>query len=239
MPSRDGSPLLEARGLERRFGRVRILHHIDLSLGPGEALAVIGPNGAGKTTLLKLLAGLLRPTTGEVRLQGETLRRDNLQARRAVGYLSHQSLLYDDLTLLENLSFVARLYLMDRPQAVARAALESAGLIDRADDLPMRLSRGLLQRAAIARSMLHDPPVLLLDEPFSGLDAVAAERLRAVLRSRLTRGHGMVLVTHDLSDVWDLASRVAVLIEGRWAAEEQRQGSLESFLPKYRELIGA
>jgi heme ABC exporter ATP-binding subunit CcmA len=239
MPSRDGSPLLEARGLHRRFGRVRVLHGIDLSLQPGEALAIIGPNGAGKTTLLRLLAGLMRPTAGEIRLLGQPLDRGNHQARRAVGFLSHQSLLYDDLTLLENLTFAARLYLLEQPHEVARAALDTAGLSDRAGELPVRLSRGLLQRAAVARAMLHDPPVLLLDEPFTGLDATAAEGLRSVLRSRLGRGHGLVLVTHNLADAWDLASRVGVMIAGSWAAEEARQGSLDSFVRRYQEVIGA
>jgi heme exporter protein A len=239
MPSHDGAFLLEARGLQRSFGRVRVLHGINLSLGPGEALAVIGPNGAGKTTLLRLLAGLMRPTAGEVRLLGQLLGRGTHHARRAVGFLSHQSLLYDDLTLLENLTLAARLYLLERPVEVARAALDAAGLADRAGDLPRRLSRGLLQRAAIARSTLHDPRVLLLDEPFTGLDAMASGRLRDDLQARLSNGLGLVLVTHNLSDAWELASRVAVLIQGRWAVDEPRSGTLEAFLPRYRRLAGA
>jgi heme exporter protein A len=238
MPSHDGAFLLEARGLQRSFGRARILHGINLSLGPGEALAVIGPNGAGKTTLLRLLAGLMRPTAGEVRLLGQPLGRGTHHARRAVGFLSHQSLLYDDLTLLENLTLAARLYLLERPVELARAALDAAGLGDRTGELPRRLSRGLLQRAAIARSMLHDPRVLLLDEPFTGLDATASDRLRDDLKVRLAKGLGLVLVTHNLSDAWELASRVAVLIQGRWAVDEPRSGTLEAFLPRYQRLAG-
>ncbi|HEV8456101.1 MAG TPA: heme ABC exporter ATP-binding protein CcmA [Gemmatimonadales bacterium] len=239
MPSHDGAFLLEARGLQRSFGRVRVLHGIDLSLGPGEALAVIGPNGAGKTTLLRLLAGLMRPTAGEVRLLGQPLGRGTHHARRAVGFLSHQSLLYDDLTLLENLTLAARLYLLKRPVEVARAALDAAGLANRAGELPRRLSRGLLQRAAIARSTLHDPRVLLLDEPFTSLDAMASSRLQDDLQARLSQGLGLVLVTHNLSDAWQLASRVAVLIQGRWEAHEPRSGTLEDFLPRYQRLAGA
>jgi heme exporter protein A len=239
MPSHDGDFLLEARGLQRSFGRVRVLHGIDLSLGPGEALAVIGPNGAGKTTLLRMLAGLMRPTAGEVRVLGQPLDRGSHLARRAIGFLSHQSLLYDDLTLLENLTLVARLYLLEHPVEAAQAALASAALADRAGELPRRLSRGLLQRAAIARSTLHDPRVLLLDEPFTGLDSTASSRLRGDLQARLSRGVGMVLVTHNLSDAWPLASRVAVLIQGRWAVDEPRSGTLEAFLPRYQRLAGA
>jgi heme exporter protein A len=239
MPSHDGVPLLEARGLQRSFGRVRVLRGIDLSLRPGEALAVVGPNGAGKTTLLRLLAGLMRPTAGEVRVMGEPLTRGADRIRRAIGLLSHQSFLYDDLTLLENLAFAARLYGLERPRALAAAALEQAGLGGRVNELPRRLSRGLLQRAAIARALLHDPQVLLLDEPFTGLDAGAADRLRADLRTRLSQGLGVVLVTHHLAEAWDLATRVAVLVDGGWAAEEQRSGTLEAFLPRYLGLIGA
>lgn len=239
MPSHDGSPLLEARGLQRSFGRVRILRGLDLSLREGEALAVVGPNGAGKTTLLRILAGLMRPTAGRIRVLGQPLERGSAETRAAIGLLSHQSLLYDDLTLLENLTFTARLYGLDRPREVAEAALTQSGLEHRADELPRRLSRGLLQRAAIARALLHRPKLLLLDEPFTSLDAAAADRLRADLRTRLARGLGVVLVTHHLAEAWDLASRVAVLVHGSWAAEEPRRGTLEDFLPRYYGLIGA
>ncbi|HEV8176840.1 MAG TPA: heme ABC exporter ATP-binding protein CcmA [Gemmatimonadales bacterium] len=239
MPSHDGTSLLEARGLQRSFGRVRILRGVDLSLREGEALAVVGPNGAGKTTLLRILAGLMRPTAGQVKILGQPLERPTAQIRRAIGLLSHQSLLYDDLTLLENLTFAARLYGMSRPRAVAEAALAQAGLMDRSDELPRRLSRGLLQRAAIARAVLHRPKVLLLDEPFTSLDAAAADRLRADLKLRLAEGLGVVLVTHHLTEAWDLASRVAVLVNGSWAADEPRTGTLDDFLPRYYGLIGA
>ncbi len=238
MPSSDG-PLLEARGLGRSFGRRRVLRDIDLALAPGEALAVAGPNGAGKTTLLRLLAGLMRPTSGEVRVLGHPLARGEGEVRRALGLVSHQSLLYDDLTLLENLMFAATLYGLERPREASLAALEAAGLANRADESPRRLSRGLTQRAAIARALLHQPRVLLLDEPFTGLDAASAERLREELRRRLAEGLGVVIVTHHLSEVWTVANRVAVLVDGRWAAVETRAGSVEDFLPRYHGLIGA
>src|SRR5215210_5498645 len=130
MPSYDGAadpaaPLLEARGLCRSFGRVRVLHGIDLTLGPGEALAVAGPNGAGKSTLLRVLAGLLRPSAGAVQVLGRTLNGGEADARRPIGLLSHQSLLYDDLTLAENLTFAANLYGLPRAAATAREALQA------------------------------------------------------------------------------------------------------------------
>jgi len=239
MPSHDGAPLLEARGLQRSFGRVRILRGLDLTIRAGEALAVVGPNGAGKTTLLRILAGLMRPTAGQVRVLGQPLEHGSAETRGAIGLLSHQSLLYDDLTLLENLTFAARLYGLDRPRELAQTALAQAGLGERTDELPRRLSRGLLQRAAIARALLHRPKVLLLDEPFTSLDAGAADRLRADLRMRLAEGLGVALVTHHLTEVWELASRVAVLVNGCWAADEPRTGALDAFMPRYFGLIGA
>jgi heme ABC exporter ATP-binding subunit CcmA len=239
MPSCEGEPLLAVRGLSRAFGRVRVLRALDLTLAPGEALAVAGPNGAGKSTLLRLLAGLMRPTAGEVRILGRPLAGGDPEARRAVGLLSHHSLLYDDLTLVENLTFAARLYGLAQPGAVAHAALDAAGLAARAHDTPRRLSRGLLQRAAIARALLHRPRLLLLDEPFTALDAASAERLRDELRARRAEGLGLVIVTHHLAEVWDVATRVAVLVDGRWVCDEPRAGPLDGFLPRYREWIGA
>jgi heme exporter protein A len=242
MPSSDGAEgpaLLEARGLRRSFGGLRVLRGVDLTVRAGEAVVVAGPNGAGKTTLLRLLAGLMRPEAGEVRVLGRPFRSGGEAARRAIGLVSHQSLLYDDLTLAQNLTFTARLYAVPRPAEAARAALESAGLGARAGDSPRRLSRGLTQRASIARALLHGPRVLLLDEPFTALDAGAAERLRAELARRMAAGLGMVVVTHRLSEVWGLATRIAVLAEGGWACDEPRSGALEAFLPRYHGLVGA
>jgi heme exporter protein A len=239
MPSSDGARLLEARGLCRSYGRRRVLRDLDLAVEAGEALAIAGPNGAGKTTLLRVLAGLTRPERGEVRLEGRALGRGAPEVRRAVGLVSHQTLLYDDLTLHENLTFAARLYGLPQPAATARSALDAAGLGARADDSPRRLSRGLAQRAAIARALLHRPRLLLLDEPFTALDAAASEGLRAELRTRRDQGLGIVLVTHQLGEAWEAATRIAVLVNGRWACDEALAGPVEAFLPRYQELIGA
>lgn len=242
MPPYEGTghpaAAIAARGLRRNFGRVTVLRDIDLTLAPGEALAVAGPNGAGKTTLLRLLAGLLRPSAGEVVVHGRSLRGDPA-ARRSVGFLSHQSLLYDDLTVLENLAFAARLYGLDRPVDAARAALDVAGLSARAGDSPARLSRGLLQRAALTRALLHRPRVVLLDEPFTALDEPSAASFRTILRGILAEGGAMVLVTHHPAEVWDVATRAAVMVAGRWHSDEPVSGTAEAFASRYRAMVNA
>jgi len=235
MPSAD-RPALEAVGLDRAYGSVRAIRGVDLTLGAGEVLMVLGPNGAGKTTLLRVLAGLLRPSAGEVRIAGQTLRASEPESRRPIGFLSHHSLLYDDLTLLENLAFAARLYGLSEPEHKAREALRGFGLGERLNDQPRDLSRGLEQRAAIARALIHDPAVLLLDEPFTGLDTNSAELLRALLRERCLGGRAVVLVTHHPSEAWDLATRVGVLRGGQWVLQETRAASLEQFVTRYQEL---
>jgi heme ABC exporter ATP-binding subunit CcmA len=233
MPSSEG-PLLEALNLHRSYGRVRVLRGVDLHLNSGDAVVVVGPNGAGKTTLLRVLAGLVRPADGVVRVAGRALHPGDPDARRPIGFLSHQSLLYDDLTVQENLIFTARLFGLRDPAAAARRVLEECELGSRSGERPRSLSRGLLQRAALARALVHDPRVLLLDEPFTALDAAGADRLRGVLQARLSAGVAMVLVTHQLGEAWELATRVGVLANGRWALESSREGSLAEFVPRWQ-----
>lgn len=230
-------PLARARGLERRYGAIRALRGVDLTLDQGEVLLVLGPNGAGKSTLLRSLAGLLRLESGSVWVAGRLLTRDDPDARRPIGLLSHQSMLYDELTLAENLVLAARLYDLPAPAERAERALAEQGLLERKDDRPRQLSRGMLQRAAIARALLHQPRLLLLDEPFTGLDAVAADRLRGLLTSLATPDRGLVIVTHHASEAWQLATRVGVLAQGRWALEGPRPTDLSAFQQRYQEVV--
>lgn len=232
-------PLLSARGLIRAFGALQVLRGVDLEVRAGQLLAVAGPNGAGKTTLLRILAGLMRPTAGEVRIRGQLLSRADQAPRRAIGLLSHQTFLYDDLTPTENLRFTAQLYGLPDGRAAARAALEEVGLTARADTPVRYLSRGLVQRVAIARALLHQPDILLLDEPFTGLDAPSADRFRALLLSQLKRGRALVLVSHHLAETWDFATHVAVLSGGRWALEGVRPPDLTAFHARYAALTHA
>lgn len=230
------APLVEARGLARRYGPVHALRGVDLDLYPGDVLLLLGPNGAGKSTLLRSLAGLLRPQAGTVAVLGRALTGDDPDARRPIGLLSHQSLLYDELTLLENLVLAGRLYDLPDPRARAEAALARQALLERGQDRPRQLSRGMQQRAAIARALVHEPRLLLLDEPFTGLDAVAGDRLRQLLRELCTPERAMVIVTHHASEAWDLATRVGVLVGGRWVFLEDRPQDLALFHRTYQEL---
>ncbi len=204
---------------------------------PGECHLVVGPNGAGKSTLLRLLAGLARPSAGSLTLNGEPFTGEP-SLRRSVGLLSHQSHLYDDLSAIENLAFVSRLYrISGDPTGTARRRLASLGLTERLDEPIRKLSRGTVQRLAIVRALLHGPLLLLLDEPFTGLDPSAADHVADLLRAERRAGKGVVLVSHDVHESWELATHIHVLVQGAWVIDEPRSGSLDDFLRRYREVL--
>jgi ABC-type multidrug transport system ATPase subunit len=209
------SPLLRARGLTRRFGPLTALAPLDLDLHAGQALAVLGPNGAGKSTLLRLLAGLARPSAGSLEVGGQAGSR--AQRRRAIGLVGHATFLYPTLTTRENLLLAARLYGLGAPAECAERMLAEEELLAVAGRRAGALSRGLAQRAAIARALLHDPKLVLLDEPWTGLDARAAERLSRRLAALRADGRALVIVSHDLARVAGLAARALVLVRGRAA----------------------
>jgi heme exporter protein A len=208
---------VRAEGLRRTFAGMPVLAGVDLVVRPGEALALLGPNGAGKTTLLRILALLLRPSGGRLVLFGHEARDAPAALRRRLGYVGHESLCYPDLTAAENLAFYARLF--DVPDAPARVdeLLAWSGL-EAAARRPVRFySRGMGQRLALARALLHGPDLLLLDEPFSGLDPDAVVALQQRLVDLRTAGHAIVLTTHDLERVAPVATRLAIVHRGRVA----------------------
>jgi heme exporter protein A len=221
---KDGidKPALALDGLRRDFGERAALNGIDLSLGAGETLVVLGPNGAGKTTLLRILATLLRPSAGEVRVLGARLPGEAWRVRGRVGFLGHQPLLYRELSGRENLRFHARLHGLGEQVAETRIAamLSAVGMERRGDDRVAELSAGMRQRIAICRCVLHEPKLLLLDEPDSNLDADGRERVRDLIGPG--EGRTRVVVSHDPDRLLPEADRVLRLdVGGRVAVGQE------------------
>lgn len=210
--------MIEATKLVKRFGLKVVLKGLDFKVKQGEFVALVGPNGAGKTTFLRILASLSRPNLGEIRIAGFHLPAQASQVRRILGVVSHQPLLYGDLTAEENLRFYGRMYDLDRIEARVEEVLSIVGLAPRRRDLLREFSRGMQQRLAIGRAILHDPAVLLFDEPHTGLDQEAAEMLDQVLRQVATNGRTIVMTSHDLDRTASLADRVDILSKGKIAA---------------------
>ncbi len=209
------SAVIEARELVRTFGRRRAVDRVDLTIDAGDALALFGPNGAGKTTLLRLLAGLLKPTSGSVRIGGASVRGDE-SARGRVGLVSHHTLLYTALTARENVEFAARLYGVPDRRAAAEQALSALQDTDRADS-PVHLAepRDAATGVVIARAIVHRPAVVLADEPYTGLDAIGAAALTEMLQGLRRSGAALVLVTHNVNEGLALATHAAIMLGGR------------------------
>lgn len=205
---------LEGRRLVCSYGPTRALGGVDIVAGGGQIVAVVGPNGAGKTTLLRALSGERTPDRGEVLLNGSTVSGADPGWRGRVGLVSHRTGLYRKLTVAENLKFFAALHTVPGARAAVAQALETIGAATLAGTRVEALSRGQAQRVALARSLLHDPDILFLDEPFTGLDPAAAAALETALRARRAVGNIIVLVTHDLRRCLGLADRVVVLQRG-------------------------
>jgi heme exporter protein A len=191
---------------------------MDFSVEDGEFVALIGPNGAGKTTFLRILSSLARPSMGAVSVAGYNLPKEAADVRRRLGVVSHQPLLYVDLTATENLKFYGGMYNLPNLSARIDEVLEMIGLTNRRDDLVRTYSRGMQQRLAIGRAVLHDPNVILFDEPYTGLDQDASAMLDDVLRTVAARGRTVVMTSHDLARTEDLATRFDVLSRGKIAA---------------------
>ena len=208
--------------LEKWYGPFAAVHGVDFALGRGEFLVLFGPNGAGKSTLLRMLAGTVRATRGTVRVGGVEVRGPNRESRRQIGVLSHQSYLYAGLSAEANLRFYGRLYDLDQLRDRVARALAEVGLWERRSDLVRTFSRGMQQRLALARTLLHEPAIVLLDEPYTGLDPHAARLLRNTLERLRSEQRSVVLVTHNLSQGLELADRVVVQVRGRWISDEPR-----------------
>lgn len=206
---------VEVDSVWKFFGDYPALRDVKVAAAPGACLALIGRNGAGKTTLLRILAGFSRPGRGDVRIFGGGPR--ETETRRRIGFIGHGIAVYDELSALENLTLFARLYHLPDPERAAREWLERTGLTRVANGLVREFSRGMRQRLAVARAFLHEPSVLLLDEPFTALDDKAIAVLQGLLRAALAEGKTIVMSTHQLREALELASHVALLSRGQVA----------------------
>ena len=240
MPSRPRPTFdfdqLTINEVSRRYGRRRALNRVSLTLRTGELVGLLGPNGAGKSTLLGVVATLIQPSEGSVRYGDQAASAAGVALRAQVGFLSHDLQLYPELTARENLEFSAGLYGLNDPSGRAAAALVRAGLEHRADDVAEGFSRGMRQRLALERALLHEPRLVLLDEPFTGLDETASRALAVRLRGLRDDGRIVFLATHDLDVVDGLLDRAVMLSRGRMMALFGSGGSLRE---RYRQQLGA
>jgi heme exporter protein A len=231
-------PILRTEGLSKQFGRLSALRSVSTSVAAGEFVTIFGRNGAGKTTFLRIVSSLVRSYSGTVSLFGRNLKKADEATRNRIGFLSHDSFLYKDLSALDNLVFFGKLYRVDPVKSQAERMLERVGLGAKRN-MPVRtLSRGMKQRLSLARAFLHRPEFLLMDEPYTGLDEEACERLDGLFSEFVQQGGSIVLTTHNISRGLKQAHRILVFDRGRIvyeaAAGETRE---EAFLARYKELI--
>jgi heme ABC exporter ATP-binding subunit CcmA len=232
-------PIVEVSDLTRAFGSRKAVAGVTFSLAPGDCLAVFGPNGAGKTTLLRLLAGLLKPSSGSASLAGIQLPGGTL-ARSRVGLISHNTMLYEALSARENVSFAARLYGIREPRSRVDDALGRMSMLERAEAPVRLLSRGMQQRVSIARAMVHSPQVILADEPYSGLDDSGARALTALLSELRSTGTAIVIVTHNLAEGLSLATHAAVMQRGKFVRyDASSRIDPKSYAVTYREAVAS
>jgi len=231
--------IVEVAELARDFGPRRAVAGVTFSLAPGECLALFGPNGAGKTTLLRVLAGLLKPTSGSARVSGIQLPGGPL-ARSRIGLISHHTMLYEALSPRENVSFSARLYGVRDARVRVEDSLRRMSMLERADTPIRSLSRGMQQRVSIARAMVHSPQLVLADEPYSGLDESGARALTALLQELRSAGTAIIVVTHNLAEGLSLATHAAVMQRGKFLRYDSADRiDAGSYAVTYREALAA
>lgn len=208
--------LIDIQGLVKAYDLLPVLRQLTLQIQRGEFVALLGPNGSGKSTLLRMLCGLSKPTAGIIRVGGWELPRESAAVRAQIGLVSHKSLLYDNLSAHENLRFFANLYNLpnDKIEDRIRSLMTQVGLHKRTNDLVRTFSRGMLQRLSIARALLHNPDILLLDEPYTGLDQDASAVLDGLLQAAQAEGRTILMTTHDLNRAATLPTRIVILSRG-------------------------
>lgn len=207
--------MIDIKGLTKQADNKLILRGIDLSIPQGETVAILGPNGAGKSTLLKVLATLIKPTTGQVVINGLNLKKNQLEIKKLFGYLPHSSLLYEQYSPLENLVFFGKLYGVKNPEERAIKLVKEVGLSFFLNEPVKNFSRGMIQRIAIARAIIHDPKILYLDEPHTGLDQGAIGILNHVIVSMKEKGTTTLMVTHDFKQAAEICDRILIVKNGK------------------------
>lgn len=213
--------MLELRNVTKVFNERPILKNLHMTVSPGEIVAFVGPNGAGKSTAFKCIAGLMKPTHGEIIVGGEATSKSTIKLKKQIGYLGHESFLYEALSPNENLRFYGKLYRTPQLEETIAAILKKVGLYRFRDIRIDSFSRGMVQRLAIARMLLSEPNLLLLDEPHTGLDQNAVEMLNELVKEKQTEGKAIILITHDFEQVLTLCDRAIVLHQGKNAGEIQ------------------
>ncbi|MFC1553789.1 heme ABC exporter ATP-binding protein CcmA [candidate division KSB1 bacterium] len=231
--------VFEAKELVKRYGRLSALKGINLTVNKGDFVSIFGPNGAGKTTFLKIGAMLMSPTSGDLLFNGVNIRKVGDQARKEIGYIAHNTFLYNNLTAEENLRFFGKMYSLPDLDDLIEDKLNAVGLSDRKNDIVSGFSRGMQQRLTIARAFLHDPSILLLDEPYTGLDKSASEILNGLLRLFNNTEKAGLMTTHNLDQGYDLATHLVILHKGKiqFSALKKDISKIE-FSEKYSEIVG-
>jgi heme exporter protein A len=234
----DQNLALEVRELSRTFGARKALDQVSFEVPTGSFLSIFGPNGAGKTTMLKILSTLAVPSKGTAKVLGLDVVQDAVELRERIGFISHNPLLYPDLSAEENLEFFAEIYCLDAPKERIRELLSAVELDHRRLDLVRTFSRGMLQRLSIARALLHAPDVIFLDEPYSGLDPHAMDILDSLI-AQIREQHTFVMVSHDLAKGLELCSHALILAKGKVVLFEERESVDEAeFAALYRQTVG-
>lgn len=233
--------LIEIEGLVKLYGLMPVLRKLDLTVDKGEFVALLGANGSGKSTLLRLLCALTKPTSGRIVVGGWELPREAAAVRAQIGLVSHKTLVYDNLTARENLTFFGRLYGIPTDEREARTdtLLKRVGLYRRQDSLVRTFSRGMLQRLSIARALLHQPDVLLLDEPYTGLDPSASTMLDTIALEAQAEGRTLIMTTHDLDRAARLAGRAVILARGQVAYDAPLTGDGAALIAAYTAVTGS
>ncbi len=229
---------IEVSGLTKSFGFLNALRGIDFKLKKGEFLALFGPNGAGKTTLIRILSALTRPSSGTAMVAGYDVKEAGPTMRREIGVISHASYLYGDLTPLENIMFFAEMYSVKNSKERSLEVIEEVGLKNRMHDRVRTFSRGMLQRLSIARAIVHDPSILFLDEPYSGLDQHASNVLKEQLQALHTNKRTILMTTHDFERGLEMCDRVAIQVNGKFALwEPVEKININNFENTYLETV--